>query len=72
MKTWLILIRSMKAYHIPGNYIDLYNRFLYKKLDEMPPGTRLATFHCLEDKIPIKFSSSRKYAGCLLKFWLKT
>jgi len=50
---------------------NLYNRFLYKKLDEMPPGTRLATFHCLEDKIPESFHLVETKADCLLKFWLK-
>ena len=50
---------------------NLYNRFLYKKLDEMPPGTRLATFHCLEDKIPESFHLVETKMDCLLKFWLK-
>jgi len=50
---------------------NLYNRFLYKKLDEMPPGTRLATFHCLEDKIPESFHLVETKVDCLLKFWLK-
>jgi hypothetical protein len=51
---------------------NLYNRFLCKKLDEMPPGTRLATFHCLEDKIPVSYHLIESKVGCLLKFWLKT
>jgi len=50
---------------------NLYNRFLYKKLDEMPSGTRLATFHCLEDKIPASYHLVESKVGCLLKFWLK-
>ncbi len=50
---------------------NLYNRFLYKKLDEMPPGTRLATFHCLEDKIPASYHLVETKVDCLLKFWLK-
>jgi SAM-dependent methyltransferase len=50
---------------------NLYNRFLYKKLDEMPSGTRLATFHCLEDKIPAGYHMIESKVGCLLKFWLK-
>ena len=50
---------------------NLYNRFLCKKLDEMPSGTRLATFHCLEDKIPSDYQLVESKVGCLLKFWLK-
>jgi SAM-dependent methyltransferase len=50
---------------------NLYNRFLYKKLDEMPSGTRLATFHCLEDKIPASYHLIESKVGCLLKFWMK-
>jgi len=54
-----------------GELYNLYNRFLYKKLDEMPSGTRLATFHCLEDKIPTGYHMIESKVGCLLKFWLK-
>ena len=50
---------------------NLYNRFLYKKLDEMPPGTRLATFHYLEDKIPLSYHIVETNSDCLLKFWVK-
>jgi hypothetical protein len=54
-----------------GELYNLYNRFLYKKLDEMRPGTRLATFHCLEDKIPASYYLVETKVDCLLKFWLK-
>ncbi len=54
-----------------GELYNLYNRFLYKKLDEMRPGTRLATFHCLEDKIPASYYLVESKVDCLLKFWLK-
>ena len=50
---------------------NLYNRYLYKKLDGMPPGTRLATFHCLSDKIPPSFHLVESKVGNLLKFWVK-
>ena len=50
---------------------NLYNRFLYKKLDEMPPGTRLATFHYLEDNIPLSYHMVETNSDCLLKFWVK-
>jgi SAM-dependent methyltransferase len=54
-----------------GELYNLYNRFLYKKLDEMRPGTRLATFHCLEDKIPPSYHLAETKLDCLLKFWVK-
>jgi len=54
-----------------GELYNLYNGLLYKKLDEMPSGTRLATFHCLEDKIPDGYHMIESKVGCLLKFWLK-
>jgi SAM-dependent methyltransferase len=51
---------------------NFYNRFLYKKLNEMPTGTRLATFHCLVDRLPVSYHLIETKAGGLLKFWRKT
>ena len=48
-----------------------YHRLLYKKLDEMPEGTRVATFHCVEDKMPAGYWLVDSKVGTLLKFWLK-
>ncbi len=50
---------------------NFYNQDLYKKLDEMPSGTRLATFHCIVDRIPESYRLVEKKAGGLLKFWMK-
>lgn len=50
---------------------NYYNRCLYKKLEEMPAGTRLATFHSLEDKIPPGYHLVDSLVGTLLKFWIK-
>jgi len=50
---------------------DYYNRCLYKKLDEMPAGTKLATFHTIEDKIPSGYHMIEEHFGTLLKFWMK-
>ena len=50
---------------------DYYNRCLYRKLDEMPAGTKLATFHTIEDKIPSGYHLIEEHAGKLLKFWMK-
>lgn len=51
---------------------NYYNRYLYKKLDAMPAGTRLATFHTLEDRVPPGFCLAESHVGTLLKFWIKT
>lgn len=48
-----------------------YNRALYKKLDEMPVGTRVATFHCLEGNLPPGYQVLEEHVGTLLKFWMK-
>src|SRR5882724_155746 len=48
-----------------------YNRHLYKKLETMPVGTRIATFHSLEDKIPRSYQLIEEHLGTLLKFWMK-
>jgi len=50
---------------------DYYSRSLYKKLEDMPAGTRVATFHSLEDKIPISYHLVEEHFGKLLKFWMK-
>jgi len=50
---------------------NYYTRCLYKKLDEMPAGTRLVTFHTIEDKIPAGYHLVEEQAGSLLKFWMK-
>lgn len=50
---------------------NFYNRALYKKLKEMPVGTRVATFHCLEGKIPPGYQLIEEHVGTLLKFWMK-
>ncbi|HEV2483011.1 MAG TPA: methyltransferase domain-containing protein [Puia sp.] len=50
---------------------NYYNRALYKKLAGMPIGTRVATFHCLEGRIPPGYELIEEHVGTLLKFWLK-
>jgi SAM-dependent methyltransferase len=50
---------------------NYYHRQLYKKLNEMPAGTRVTTFHCLDDKIPMDYHLVDSKAGALLKFWIK-
>jgi SAM-dependent methyltransferase len=50
---------------------NYYYRCLYKKLEKMPAGTRLATFHTLEDKVPPGYYLADAQMGTLLKFWVK-
>lgn len=50
---------------------NYYTRTLYKKLEQMPAGTRLATFHTLEDRIPRGYYLAESQIGSLLKFWIK-
>jgi len=48
-----------------------YNRYLYRQLELMPSGTRLATFHSLEGEIPCSYHIVKTEADDLLKFWIK-
>lgn len=49
-----------------------YTRQLYKKLQVMPAGTRLVTFHTLEYKVPPGYCLVESHVGTLLKCWIKT
>lgn len=51
---------------------DYYNRYLYKKLDERPAGTRLVTYHSLEAEIPPAYLLVETHVNDLLKFWIKS
>ncbi len=48
-----------------------YNRYLYKQLEQKPAGTRLATYHSLEDEIPPCYHVVKTEMNDLLKFWIK-
>jgi SAM-dependent methyltransferase len=48
-----------------------YNRYLYKQLEQLPPGTRIATYHSLEDEIPPCYYVVKTHYDNLLKFWIK-
>lgn len=48
-----------------------YNRYLYKQLEQRPEGTRLATYHSLEDEIPPCYHVVKTGMNDLLKFWIK-
>ena len=50
---------------------NYYNRYLYKQLEQRPAGTRLASFHSLEDEMPPGYHIVGSEMNELLKFWIK-
>lgn len=48
-----------------------YCRNMFKKLDQMPAGTRMVTFHSLGSEIPSSYHLMQVQADNLLKFWIK-
>ncbi|MDP4130310.1 MAG: methyltransferase domain-containing protein [Bacteroidota bacterium] len=54
-----------------GELYNYYNRYLYKQLDQVPVGSRLATFHSLDDEGPQSFHIVGSAMDNLLKFWIK-
>jgi len=51
---------------------NTYNLFLNKQLQKKPAGTRLVTFHSLENEVPKNFMLVDAKMDNLLKFWIKT
>jgi len=54
-----------------GELFNYYNRYLYKLLDQKPAGTRVASFHSLEDEMPPGYHIVGVEMDNLLKFWIK-
>lgn len=54
-----------------GELFNYYNRYLFRQLDMKPAGTRLATFHSLEDEVPPAYHIVGTAFDQLLKFWIK-
>lgn len=50
---------------------NYYHRLLYKQLEQKPPGTRVASFHGLEDEMPAGYHIVGSEINNLLKFWVK-
>jgi len=50
---------------------NYYNRYLYTQLEQKPAGTRLATFHSMEDEVPPGYHVVGSEFDNLLKFWIK-
>jgi len=54
--------------------IELYNRynhFLYKQLEKKPSGTRVATFHGIEDILPPDYLEGGNEVHELLRYWVR-
>ena len=54
-----------------GELFNYYNYYLYQQLSNKPAGTRLATFHSLEDEVPKSYHVVGSEMDNLLKFWIK-
>ena len=50
---------------------NYYNRYLFKQLEQKPSGTRIASFHSLEDEMPQGYHIVGTEMNDLLKFWIK-
>ena len=48
-----------------------YTRYLFRQLEKMPPGTKIVTFHSLEDEMPPDYVVVGSEMDALLKFWVK-
>jgi len=48
-----------------------YSRYLFKQLERMPAGTRLVTYHSLEEEIPADYLVAHSEFDSLLKCWIK-
>jgi SAM-dependent methyltransferase len=54
-----------------GELYNYYTRYLYQQLEQKPAGTRLATYHSMEDEIPPGYHVVGSEFDNLLKFWIK-
>ncbi|PSL26962.1 class I SAM-dependent methyltransferase [Chitinophaga ginsengisoli] len=50
---------------------NYYSRYMHNGLDSKPSGTRLVTFHSLEDEIPPSYQLVDATVDFLLKMWVK-
>ncbi|HVI48938.1 MAG TPA: class I SAM-dependent methyltransferase [Chitinophaga sp.] len=48
-----------------------YSRYLSRALDNKPSGTRLVTFHSLEDEVPPSYQLVDASVDFMLKMWIK-
>jgi SAM-dependent methyltransferase len=50
---------------------NYYNNYLFNRLEQMPVGTRLVTYHSLEYEVPPSYCVAESHADDLLKCWIK-
>ncbi|MFY0255538.1 methyltransferase [Chitinophaga sp. 30R24] len=50
---------------------NYYSRYMFNALEDKPSGTRLVTFHSLEDEIPPSYQLVDATVDFLLKMWIK-
>ncbi|PSL45733.1 putative methyltransferase [Chitinophaga niastensis] len=48
-----------------------YVRYMFKGLEDKPSGTRLVTYHSLEDEVPPSYQMVDATVDFLLKMWIK-
>lgn len=54
-----------------GELYNYYTRCLHQKFADRPPGTRVVTFHSLEDEMPYSYRNVESKFNNRLKFWIK-
>lgn len=50
---------------------NYYNRYLFNQLEQKPSGTRLVTYHSLEEEVPEGYKLVKAEIDNLLKYWIK-
>lgn len=50
---------------------NYYNRCLFQQLEQKPAGTKLVTYHSLEEEVPAGYRLANIEADNLLKYWIK-
>lgn len=48
-----------------------YTQYLYTSLEQRPAGTRLVTYHSLEEEIPMSYELEEVSCDMMLKMWIK-
>lgn len=54
-----------------GELFNYYNHYLYDQLDQRPAGSKLVTYHSLEDEVPKSYHVIYSQKDSLLKYWRK-
>jgi SAM-dependent methyltransferase len=50
---------------------NYYNRYLFTQLEQKPVGTKLVTYHSLEEEVPDGYRLVNTERDHLLKYWIK-